>query len=643
MRNLIPHCIQEYYQQGRYAGEFEALTLFVDVSGFTPMTQALMKHGYEGAEILARVINAIFDEVVNAVYERGGFVSTFAGDAFTAIFPFHDDLMPPDEVLLHVLACVKKLQSIFRQYRIQTTPLGQFLLQFKVGLSGGNVNWGIVGQTDKAYFFRGEAIDGCVASEYQAEKGEVIFDSNLAQQLRKVSGSSQSARYLRSLQVDRLKGGYYRIKEFPESLLEEFGMPVLPDTPELHPDILARFVPELLIHLSEQGEFRYVVSIFISFDGISTINALNDWASLLLTTLNTFGGYFQCINFDDKGGSVLCGFGAPVMYENEVERALDWIFSIKEGVRGCEHLSGLTFRAGISYGRVYAGIAGGEKRCVYTYYGEVVNLAARFMMKADWGEILVSDAVRDKTVHFDFAHKGDLMYKGFADPVSTWILTSRKSGISQRFTEAMIGRQAELHELQQCAAPIFEHTFAGIVCIYGDAGIGKSRLAYALQETLRQQHPLQWFTCPADQIIPKPFHPFITCFMRYFAQAPEHKEAENKATFEEKYEALINNLREIPFKSDHLNTPLAPLKGGNPPLNPPGRGRRAYDGTDSPLEGGQGGVFPSREGAEVGHSPLEEGRGGVNTCDLRERPYFGEREIFGNTNANNCFLRYGRF
>lgn len=38
MRNLIPHCIQEHYQQDAYAGEFEALTMFVDVSGFTPMT-----------------------------------------------------------------------------------------------------------------------------------------------------------------------------------------------------------------------------------------------------------------------------------------------------------------------------------------------------------------------------------------------------------------------------------------------------------------------------------------------------------------------------------------------------------------------------------------------------------------------------
>ena len=51
MRNLIPHVIQDYYQHNTFAGDFQALTLFVDVSGFTAMTQALMSHGHEGAEM----------------------------------------------------------------------------------------------------------------------------------------------------------------------------------------------------------------------------------------------------------------------------------------------------------------------------------------------------------------------------------------------------------------------------------------------------------------------------------------------------------------------------------------------------------------------------------------------------------------
>jgi hypothetical protein len=38
MRNLIPHFIQDQYQQAHDEGSFEALTMFVEVSDFTPMT-----------------------------------------------------------------------------------------------------------------------------------------------------------------------------------------------------------------------------------------------------------------------------------------------------------------------------------------------------------------------------------------------------------------------------------------------------------------------------------------------------------------------------------------------------------------------------------------------------------------------------
>ena len=57
------------------------------MSGFSAMTSALMAHGQHGAEVLAQVMRAIFDPLVEAVYAHGGFITVFAGDAFTAVFP----------------------------------------------------------------------------------------------------------------------------------------------------------------------------------------------------------------------------------------------------------------------------------------------------------------------------------------------------------------------------------------------------------------------------------------------------------------------------------------------------------------------------------------------------------------------------
>ena len=61
--------------------------MFVDLSGFTRLTESLMAKGPEGAEELSDVLNHIFQPTVELVYEQGGFIPYFAGDSFTAIFP----------------------------------------------------------------------------------------------------------------------------------------------------------------------------------------------------------------------------------------------------------------------------------------------------------------------------------------------------------------------------------------------------------------------------------------------------------------------------------------------------------------------------------------------------------------------------
>ena len=61
----------------------------------------------------------------------------------------------------------------------------------------------------------------------------------------------------------------------------------------------------------------------------------------------------------------------------------------------------------MTYGLAYTGITGGQARSEYTDLGDVVNLAARLMVKAAWGEILVSGGVSRKAAQFNFAYQGD--------------------------------------------------------------------------------------------------------------------------------------------------------------------------------------------------------------------------------------------
>ena len=70
MRNLLPSYIVEPYQRGISSGAFDAATLFIDISGFTAITEKLGEQGSEGAEILSSILNTIFEPAVDAVYKH---------------------------------------------------------------------------------------------------------------------------------------------------------------------------------------------------------------------------------------------------------------------------------------------------------------------------------------------------------------------------------------------------------------------------------------------------------------------------------------------------------------------------------------------------------------------------------------------
>ncbi len=65
---------------------FVASTMFVDIKGFTPLTEKLLLFGTEGAEVLSEILDEIFAPMVAIVVEKKGIIPHFAGDAFTAIF-----------------------------------------------------------------------------------------------------------------------------------------------------------------------------------------------------------------------------------------------------------------------------------------------------------------------------------------------------------------------------------------------------------------------------------------------------------------------------------------------------------------------------------------------------------------------------
>jgi tetratricopeptide (TPR) repeat protein len=166
------------------------------------------------------------------------------------------------------------------------------------------------------------------------------------------------------------------------------------------------------------------------------------------------------------------------------------------------------------------------------------------MTQADWGDVLVDDEIK-KDNHFHFQHRGDIRYKGIKGNVPTYKLISRNYETRPTYSGTMVGRGEELHQLLSYAEPLFEEQNAGIVYVYGEAGIGKSRLMYELKNILLGQHLVEWHTCQADQILKKPFNPFIYFLKNYFEQSPESTSLTNIQNFERRYHSLLDELNRI--------------------------------------------------------------------------------------------------
>ena len=312
-------------------------------------------------------------------------------------------------------------------------------------------------------------------------------------------------------------------------------------SPTYSEDVASIFLPNSVAKYDQEGEFRSVITIFISFKGVKSHELLDRFAGIILEQINNFSGYFKEIDFSDKGGVMACFFGAPVSFENNLERSLEFISSVREELSVLQEQTELQFRIGCTFGTAYTGIVGGEERCQYAAVGNRVNMAARLMTYADWGETLVDDETQ-KNRAFKFLHKGDIKYKGFKGSVPTFKLIGRDYSNSTVFSGQLVGRDAELRELLSFSQPLFKHQKAGIAYVYGEAGIGKSRLLYEFRQALAHREPVSWLTCQSDQILKKPFNPFIYLLRNYFEQSPDSTSDKNTDNFESIFKELQDNL-----------------------------------------------------------------------------------------------------
>ncbi|MCB9305135.1 MAG: tetratricopeptide repeat protein [Lewinellaceae bacterium] len=535
MKHFLPHFIQENYRHGKLEGRLRAFTMFVDLSGFTRLTEKLMQKGPEGAEELSYALNHIFQPTVALVYEQGGFIPNFAGDSFIAIFPYKEDSATHAEISGIALRVAETAQSTLRRFiSDQEDPvMAEYNIGIKIGISEGDVKWGIVGSKRKGYYFMGEAIEGCSDAQVRAESLQAVANERFLKFIRpEIIDSESIGDGLSQLLLEGIN--------LSESAPHTNSAPKLPKP---DPVVMEEFFPKEVFENPGIGEFRNVVSVFLSFTGVNTHEALDHFSTVVLDQSENFGGYFKEIDFGDKGGVIFCIFGAPVSFENNLDRALEFITAVQDDLLHMENITGARYRIGITSGTAFTGVIGSGERCQYAAVGARVNLGARLMMQAKWGEVMADENVQ-RNRNFKFSFKGEGNFKGFEKSIPTYVLSGRNLGGRTSFSGNYFGRQSELKTLLDFAMPLRENRFAGVAFVFGEAGIGKSRLSYEFRRSMRETMAVSWFTCQSDQILRKPFNPFIYFLKYYFEQSPENSQERNRELFENNFLELQYELTE---------------------------------------------------------------------------------------------------
>ena len=464
--------------------------LFADISGFTPLTEALVQAlgPQRGAEELTRWLNEIYDGVLAEIESYRGSVIGFSGDAITAWFddgrPEYLSPHPVTSTALRATACALAIQQAMQRFaQVEIPGAGTVSLAMKAVVTVGPARRFLIGDPaiQRVDALAGQTLYRLATGEHQAERGEVLLDQAAVSALgagldvlgwRNDHESGERFAVIKGLRVD----------------VEPAPWPPL-ETDALHDDLLRPWLlPPVYDRLkSGMGEFltelRPTVALFLRFSGIDydrdpeAQGKLSQYIESVQRILARYDSYVFQLIIGDKGSNLYTTFGAPLAHEDDAIRANSAALDLRDLEIDFIH----DVQIGISQGLTRTGACGGLHRRTYSALGDPVNMAARLMQNAPVGQVLVNQNVQRATADiFTWEELPPLLVKGKSQPVAVSRLIARqgRQGIrlhEPKYALPMVGRAAELASVQQ-KLDLARRGRGQIVGITAEAGMGKSRL-----------------------------------------------------------------------------------------------------------------------------------------------------------------------
>jgi len=441
--------------------EVDGTLAFVDISGFTALTERLARAGAVGAEEMSDILSAVFTDLLEVAFSYGAWLIKWGGDAVLLLFEGED------HPALAARAAWEMRKALRRAGQFRATA-GSASLRLSVGIHSGPVAFFLVGTQHRELLITGPAATEVALMEHVAEAGEIVL-------------SPAAAALLDPRVVGAAKGPGRLLRAAPAAEQRSWGRS---DVTGLDlSGALPRPIADYALGGVREGEHRRVAVAFIEFIGTdklladsgppATAAALHELVSLAQDACQRSDVTFLETDVSQGGGKIVMVAGAPRSEGHHEQQLLHAARAM------IEYRGPLSVRAGANSGRVFAGDFGHPVRRTYSVKGDAVNLAARVMGRAGPGQLLATSSLLDgQDSGFAVTPVPPFSVKGKSKPISAVVVgaAQRPRRRPDADVPPLVGRQAELGRLR--AALATARSGAGQVAeIEGPQGIGKSRLA----------------------------------------------------------------------------------------------------------------------------------------------------------------------
>ncbi len=466
----------------------DATCCFVDISGFTALSERLAARGRRGAEELTGVLSRVFSRMLGVARERGGSLLKFGGDALLVVFT------EGDHALSAVSAAVG-MRSALREESGRTTSAGRVRLRMSAGVHSGSLHMFLAGCSHRELLVTGPSATATTRMEQIAGPGEIVLSASTASRLP--SGATAAAR------GEGWLLGWRRGR----------GSPSEPSPPRpTDPGLAEAYVPESLRRRLAEGEgeaeHRTACVAFLRFEGVDGLlsvqgpGAVAGVLSGLVCAVQDAAAResvtFLASDVDADGGKILLATGVPAAQEDDEGRLLRALRSV------LDRPSPLVLRAGVNRGHVFVGDVGAEDLRTFTVMGDTVNLAARLLAHAPPGGLLATGPVLERArTAFGTDSLEPFSVKGKSAPVHAYRVGAPTGRRQERRLGSLpfTGREAEVGLLVEALSRARARR-GSVVVVEGERGQGKSRLLDELEARAGELAVLRFAGEPSAGALP---------------------------------------------------------------------------------------------------------------------------------------------